>query len=154
MGQSTDIISGFVWKLINQLDKRNEDAALKKPSEFNSRLDRIVSEVLVDYINRFNFYPSERKGGCHNLAIFTSLLGDRWDLKKDERLSLEEMFKHLVRHCQGSCDKTTKEVVIITDNWDDDISNFWKHNIDTIKRYGVSVEVHLITGSRSHMFEL
>lgn len=155
MSKYTEYIQTFINRLIVQLDKNNEEFEIKdRKSEFNSRLERILSiNNFFDF--PFNFYPSKHKSDCHELAIFMSLQGDRWDLKKEERLTLEEVFKFLIRHCQGSCADTTKEVVIITDNWSDDVIYFWRHNIKNIKSTGkISIEVCLIFGSKKEYFML
>ena len=55
-------------------------------------LDSIVSQMSM-YLAQFNFYPSENKSGCFDVAFFTSLTGKRWNLKEQERIDFEMMFK-------------------------------------------------------------
>jgi hypothetical protein len=104
-------------------------------------------------LHEFNFYPSGLTVGCCEVAFFMSFLGRRWDLEKKERLSLEEMYKILISHCQGKCPDKTKVAVIVADNWDDDIAEFWRPNISQLKKNGVSVQVHLIIGRDKTFYE-
>lgn len=152
MNQETENIWAFIQEIIDQLDKNNLEQ--EDLGDFRSRLEKILNSN-YKIKTPFNFYPSSKKGPCREMAMFLSLHGSRWDLKKEERLSLEEMFKLLIRHCQGSCANKTKYVVIITDNWDDDVVAFWDDNIQMIKsNQNVTVEVKLIMGNRQERFIL
>jgi hypothetical protein len=113
----------------------------------NNRDQKDLSAILWDmtmYLPEFNFYPSEEKSKCCEVAFFTSLVGKRWNLDKKQRLSLDEMFKILIRHCQGSCANITKYVAIIADNWDDDVVEFWRSNLNQLKNHGVTIELHML----------
>ena len=88
--------------------------------------------------------------GC----FFSSLIGSRWNLDSDEKLDFEKMFNQIIKHCQGSCIGKTKQVIIITDNWDDDIVSFWQKNIENIKENGIKIEVNLLVGDNINSYEL
>ena len=64
------------------------------------------------------------------------------------------MFKNVISHCQGKCSNKTKYAVLVVDNWDDDIANFWFPNIEKIKDNGVLVEVRMMMGKNMNTFEL
>jgi hypothetical protein len=113
----------------------------------NNRDTKDLATILRDmtmYLPEFNFYPAEEKTKCCEVAFFTSLIGKRWNLDRKQRLSLDEMFKYLIKHCQGSCAGYTSYAAIITDNWDDDTVAFWQPNIDRLTQSGVTIEVHLL----------
>ena len=130
-----------------------EDKGFDTKSKDKTSLRSILMEMAYN-LYEFNFYPSGISGVCCEVAFFTSLTGRRWDLEKKERLSFEEMYKVLISHCQGNCLDRTKVAVIVTDNWDDDIAEFWQPNISRIKKSGVVVQVHLIIGNNRSYFEL
>jgi hypothetical protein len=128
----------------NDIDTKNRD---------NISLRSILLEMAYN-LHDFNFYPSDLPGSCCEVAFFSSLMGRRWDLEKKERLSFEEMYKLLISHCQGECSDVTKVAVIITDNWDDNVAEFWQPNISRLKKSGVVVQVYLIIGHNKSSYEL
>jgi hypothetical protein len=139
--------------LTRALDKNNlESENLKFQKDYNS-LTEILMQMTM-YLHEFNFYPSDIKGHCCEVAFFASLTGARWNLDKKERIVFEQMFKNLINHCQGKCSHKTKYAVIITDNWDDDIATFWQPNIDNLKAEGVIIEVHMMIGKNANSYEL
>ena len=131
-------------RLVKENDKFRED--------FNE-LNRITIQMTM-YLAEFNFYPGGLHTHCCQVAFFTSLTGQRWNLKDSERFSFDAMFKELIRHCQGSCAGTTDYVVILCDNRDDDIVNFWTHNIQRLKDKGVTIEVRMMVGSGTSSYLL
>lgn len=64
------------------------------------------------------------------------------------------MFKYFIRHCQGSCSGTTTYAVLLVDNWDDDIAKFWEPNIQQLKLKGITIEVRMMIGTRSNIYDL
>lgn len=135
------------------LDKNNLEIENQKFQDDFKGLSSIVMQMSM-YLAEFNFYPSGFHTHCCQVAFFTSLSGQRWNLKDSERISFDEMFKYLIRHCQGSCSGTITYAVLLVDNWDDDIANFWEPNIEQLKRKGVTIEVRMMIGSRSNVYEL
>ena len=139
--------------LIRALDKNNlMNENLKFQDDFND-LNNIVMQMSM-YLAEFNFYPSGFPTHCCQVAFFTSLSGQRWNLKDSERISCDEMFKYLIRHCQGSCFGTTTYAVLLVDNWDADTAEFWEPNINQMKNKGVIIEVRMMIGSRSSVYNL
>jgi hypothetical protein len=133
---------------INNLEHQNQ----KFQDDFKG-LFSIVMQMSM-YLANFNFYPSDFKGPCRQVAFFTSLNGQRWNLTDSERISFDQMFKYMIRHCQGSCVGTTSYAVLLVDNWDDDIAKFWEPNIQQLKNKGVTIEVRMMIGSRSNIYDL
>ncbi len=132
-------------------DNLNTEYPVKKNDSIG--LDNIVMEMSM-FLPEFNFYPSKNKTGCSQVSIFTSLMGKRWNLKNSERLTFDQMFKFIIRHFQGSCMGKTKYAVLVVDNWDDDIANFWKPNIEQLNKNGVIIEVRMMIGSKTITYEL
>jgi hypothetical protein len=151
--QNKKRVSQCIKFLTRELDKTNSEKGI-----LNSRSDRYnLTGILLEltmYLSEFNFYPSELTGKCCEVAFFTSLLGDRWNLEKKEKISFEQMFKLLINHCQGVCTNKTKYVIIIADNWDDNIANFWQPNVDRLKDNGVVIEVHMMIGKSEMTYEM
>ena len=63
------------------------------------------------------------------------------------------MFNYLIKHCQGSCEGSTTYAVLLVDNWDDDIAKFWEPNIQQMKKKGVTIEVRMMIGSKSNVYQ-
>jgi hypothetical protein len=142
---------------MDMLNRINECIKLIKRELDKSNLERdIVSDdpahltqtllMMTMYLHEFNFYPSDMKGNCCEVAFFASLQGERWRLRKNQKTPFDQMFKNLINHCQGICSTKTKYAIIIADNWDDDVANFWQPNIDILKSMGVSIQVFMMIG--------
>jgi hypothetical protein len=126
-------------KFLNRaLDRNNLNNESEKFVDDFQSLGSVIMQMSM-YLAEFNFYPSEFHSHCCQVSFFTSLSGQRWNLKQDERLSFDQMYKHLIRHCQGSCSGKTTFAVLIVDNWDDDIAKFWEPNIIQLKQKGVTI---------------
>ena len=146
-------INTSVKFLTRALDKSNLEFENEKFKDDFNGLGRIVVQMSM-YLAEFNFYPSEYFNHCCQVAFFTSLSGQRWNLNESERISFDQMFKLLIRNCQGSCAGRTTYAVLIVDNWDDDIATFWEPNLVRLKQKGVIVQVRMMMGSQSNVYEL
>ena len=94
----------------------------------------------------FNFSPSQEKVSCCDLAYFMSISDKSVSLKANQKIKFDVMMQNFIRHCQGSCMKTVKHVIIITDKYDNEVINFWKSNIENIKNKGVKIELNIVVG--------
>lgn len=139
--------------LTRALDKNNLETENQKFQDDFRGLHSILMQMSM-YLAEFNFYPSGFHTHCCKVAFFTSLSGQRWNLKDSERIGFDEMFKYFIRHCQGTCSGTTTYAVLLVDNWDDNIAKFWEPNIEQLKRKGVTIEVRMMIGSRSNVYAL
>jgi hypothetical protein len=139
--------------LTRALDKNNLEFENQKFKDDFKGLSNIVMQMSM-YLAEFNFYPSGLHTHCCQVAFFTSLSGQRWNLKDTERICFDDMFNNIIRHCQGSCPGITTYAVLLIDNWDDDIAKFWEPNIEQLKRKGVTIEVRMMIGSRPNVYEL
>ena len=139
--------------LARALDKNRLETENQKFKDDFLELSSIVMQMSM-YLDEFNFYPSGFHTHCCQVAFFTSLSGQRWNLKDSERISFDQMFNYLIKHCQGSCEGSTTYAVLLVDNWDDDIAKFWEPNIQQMKNKGVTIEVRMMIGSRSNVYQL
>ena len=138
-------IKACINLLVKKLDSTSIEPILENNIDNSYNLTRLTLEMSM-YLSEFNFYPSESSVKCCEVAFFTSLAGKRWKLSKKDRLSFGEMFKLIIQHCQGNCTGCTKHVIIITDNWDDDIADFWQPNLKRLKLNGINIEINLLVG--------
>ena len=117
---------------------------------FDEILDYLLERRFNDFSkkvsNSFNFFPSDEKGRCAELAYFVSISDKKVSLKANQKIKLDVMMQNFIRHCQGSCMKTVKHVIIITDKYDNEVINFWKSNIENIKNNGVKIELNIVVG--------
>ena len=123
----------------------------RKFKSFNEILEHLSFEKIEmmdrdqgvqDRMN-INFYPSDIKGRCHEVAYFMSLQGKGVTLKKG-KIPFDKMMKLFIKHCQGSCIDKVKHAIIITDKHDNDEIEFWQSNINNIKKNGVRIELLII----------
>ena len=118
---------------------------------FDEILDYLLERRFDDFSKRdngnsFNFFPSDEKGRCTELAYFVSISDKKVSLKANQKIKFDVMMQHFIRHCQGSCMKKVKHVIIITDKYDNEVINFWKSNIENIKDNGVKIELNIVVG--------
>ena len=118
---------------------------------FDEILDYLLERRFNDFSKRdnsnsFNFFPSDEKGRCTELAYFVSISDKKVSLKANQKIKFDVMMQNFIRHCQGSCMKTVKHVIIITDKYDNEVINFWKSNIENIKNNGVKIELNIVVG--------
>lgn len=139
-------VDEFLNRILNpneydRLDNRHRDLIEQMRNEFGGTRDGNSA------FGRVNFYPSDATGHCCKTAFFVSLKGKRWNIRLKDKIHFAELYDYIIQHCQGSCAGQTYQVIIITDNWDDDIANKWKQNIEVIKSSGVQFHVFVITGT-------
>lgn len=118
---------------------------------FDEILDYLLERRFNDFSKRdnsnsFNFFPSDEKGRCTELAYFVSISDKKVSLKANQKIKFDVMMQNFIRHCQGLCMKTVKHVIIITDKYDNEVINFWKSNIENIKNNGVKIELNIVVG--------
>ena len=118
---------------------------------FDEILDYLLERRFDDFSKRdngnsFNFFPSDEKGRCTELAYFVSISDKKVSLKANQKIKFDVMMQNFIRLCQGSCMKTVKHVIIITDKYDNEVINFWKSNIENIKDNGVKIELNIVVG--------
>ena len=91
-------------------------------------------------------YPGQLAQECLPTAFFFSLTSRRYSNPDKGHVDLREIFDAVIRHVCFSCKSVTKEIIIITDNWNADSYHGWKPIFDNI-RQNISVRVYLIIGA-------
>jgi hypothetical protein len=120
----------------------NEIGYAEGRKDFSS-LSQII-EQMSNNLAEFNFYPSGKDLHCCEVSFFMSLDGKRWNLKNSEKISFDLMYKHIIKHCQGSCPGITTYIVLLVDHWDVDIAKYWEPNIERLKLNGVTIDVRML----------
>lgn len=121
---------------------KNESGNLAVLQDFSS-LSQIIAQMSTN-LSEFNFYPSDIAGHCCQVSFFLSLNGKHWNLKNSEKVSFDDMFKNIIRHCQGSCPEITTYIVLLVDDWNVEVAKFWQPNIERLKQNGVTVDVRML----------
>lgn len=90
-----------------------------------------------------NFFPSENKGACCEIAMFVSFHKPVFGLKfkKDQMVILDEVLKKLVQQVLGTCYPINKKILLLTDKVDTDVFEPWLGNLRAIKRMGMELEL-------------
>jgi hypothetical protein len=117
------------------LDRNN------KPQIEAVTFDELLQNAHVKH--NMNFFPSENKGACHEVAMFVSFNKSVFGLKfkKDQMVSLDEVIKKLVQQVLGTCYPTNKKILLLTDKVDTEVFEPWLGNFKAIKRMGIEIEV-------------
>ena len=114
-----------------------------------------LGDIISDFFGHsVNFYPSDQKGACCDLAIFLSISGTRFSKiikRKKELYSFKGIMDAFSKHMQGDCVGITRQCVIITDSWEPDVWENYKSRIKQIKK-SAEVEIYLI--SDPHLSEI
>jgi hypothetical protein len=139
-----NIINNFL-----NLLKNGANSGLR--NEFLDRNNKIQSEAITfdDLFENsgsgdsMNFFPSDRKGACHNVAMFVSFHKPIFDIKfkRDQMISLDVLLKKVVQQVLGTCYPINKKIVLITDKVDTEVFEPWIGNLKAMKKMGLEIEV-------------
>ena len=90
-----------------------------------------------------NFFPSENKGACYEVAMFVSFHKPVFGLKfkKDQMVTLDEVLKKIVQQVLGTCYPTNQKIILITDKIDTEVFEPWLGNLKAMKRMGMEIEI-------------
>ncbi len=136
-----DYLQNALFKGLNEVGN-NEVGYVEFQKDFSS-LSQIIGQMSM-YLAEFNFYPSGIHAHCCEVSFFMSLNGKHWNLKNSEKVSFDDMFKNIIRHCQGSCPEITTYIVLLVDDWNVETAKFWQPNIERLKQNGVTVDVRML----------
>lgn len=97
-------------ELRNNLFDRNNTPQLEAIT-----FDKLLQDINVRH--RRNFFPSENKGACYEVAMFVSFHKPVFGLKfkKDQMVTLDEVLKKIVQQVLGTCYPTNQKIILITD---------------------------------------
>lgn len=121
--------------------------------EMQGRLDPSVPGIspteIPDILGRsgihhpFNCYPGTPDVTCCDLAVFVSLKSPQYTVRPRKHLSFESALLNMIRHLQGLC-QNTREAVLITDDFNSRILEFWQPNLRQIQN-NCRLEIYLIS---------
>ena len=109
-------------------------------------------ENLIDELNKnsdgpstFNFYPSDKKGGCHEFCfgVATKKFGHSHDLEKN-RTGFKGLIKEIIGYWL-SCGNVNQTTIIHTLDWDEEaFEKDWEGIINKYKSKGKEIKIYQI----------
>lgn len=130
---------GNFYKLAEEISKCSTEKGLTLAD-----IEEIISTCFPQ--EEINCYPAGPTEKCFSKAVFISLNGKI--AKGKGHLKFSELFDTLIRHVQGNCHGTTKQIAIITDTWEATTYEHWEGNINTMRKEGISIESYLLLHGR------
>jgi hypothetical protein len=141
-------MKNIVDNFINMLQINNSDRFRDELRSENKKPKKILTSFDELFIKNgsnmdMNFFPSENKGSCCEIAMFVSLNTPVFGLKlkKDQMIPIDEVIKTLVQQVLGTCYPINKKIILLTDKVDTDIFDPWIGNLRTIKKMGNEIEI-------------
>ncbi|HOP31306.1 MAG TPA: hypothetical protein PKZ64_17175 [Spirochaetota bacterium] len=83
-------------------------------------------------MTEFNCYPGYPSNTCHQTAFFVSL-NSKLIAKSNGHLHFRKLLERIKDHMIFKCERTTKNIIIITDSWDARIASNEQNYINKIK---------------------
>lgn len=143
-----EITEKIVKDLIIRLNRASQSELRNEFIDKNNRpqMESITFDELFDNFSRgidMNFFPSENKGACCEVAMFVSFHKPIFGLKfkKDHMISLDEVLKKLVQQVLGTCYPKNQKIILLTDKVDTEVFESWLGNLRAIKRMGMEIEI-------------
>ncbi len=118
--------------------------------ELNDKMDQGINQKDIrDIVDNFvggpvNCYPGIPGDICYDKAIFFSLTSKRYIKKRKDSISFVSAVTSLIKHMQGSCTEKTNHAILITDNWDANVYEDWRLNLEEINK-NIHLEIYLLT---------
>jgi hypothetical protein len=125
---------------------------------YDDREGKIDGGTLPDIVSKRHpypavCYPGKPGNACFQTAFFFSLTARRYANPDKGHLNFRQMLGCLARHMKGKCGRTTKQVVILSDNWDADTYDEWNPIIDEFRDTAI-FHVCLIAGGDHYWFRI
>ena len=143
-----EITEKIVKDLIIRLNRASQSELRNEFIDKNNRpqMESITFDELFDNFSRgidMNFFPSENKGACCEVAMFVSFHKPIFGLKfkKDHMISLDDVLKKLVQQVLGTCYPKNQKIILLTDKVDTEVFEPWLGNLRAIKRMGMEIEI-------------
>jgi hypothetical protein len=139
-----NILSEFIsiLKHVSKQELRNNLFDRKNTPQLEAiTFDELLQDINVSH--RMNFFPSENKGACYEVAMFVSFHKPVFGLKfkKDQMVTLDEVLKKIVQQVLGTCYPTNQKIILITDKIDTEVFEPWLGNLKAMKRMGTEIEI-------------
>lgn len=152
-----EILEKIVRDFISKLYRASKSELRNELIDRNNRvqMETITFDELFDNFGRgidMNFFPSDRPGGCYEVAMFVSINKPVFGLKfkKDQMISLDDVLKKLVQQVLGTCYPTNQKILMLTDNIETEVFEPWLGNLRAIKRMGMELEIVYLRSDGTH----
>jgi hypothetical protein len=147
-----NVLSEFLSIINNERNREFRNEFLdrnNKPQIEAVTFDELLQDAQVR--NNMNFFPSENKGACHEVAMFVSFHKSVFGLKfkKDQMIPLDDVLKKLVQQVLGTCYPTNQKILLLTDNIETDLFEPWIGNLKAIQRMGIELQIVYLRSNSS-----
>lgn len=147
------IVKDFIDKLYRASKSELRNEFIDRNNR--SQMETITFDELFDNFGRgidMNFFPSENKGACREVAMFVSFHKPAFGakFKKDQMIPLDDVLKKLVQQVLGTCYPTNQKILLLTDKVDTEVLEPWLGNLKAIKRMGMELEIVYLRSDGSH----
>ncbi len=145
-----NIVEGFIAMLKREgnSDFRSEmfdrnDRSQMESTTFDELFDNYGSGMDM------NFFPSENKGACREVAMFVSFHKPAFGVKfkKDQMIPLDDVLRKLVQQVLGTCYPQNKKIILLTDKVDTEIFEPWLGNLQAIERMGMEIQIFYLNSN-------
>jgi hypothetical protein len=141
-------MENIVNDFINRLKRASKSELRNEFIDRNNRpqMEAITFDELFENFGggiEMNFFPSENKGACCEVAMFVSFYKPIFGLKfkRDQMISLDDVLKKLVQQVLGTCYPKNQKIILLTDKVDTEVFEPWLGNLEAIKRMGMEIEI-------------
>jgi hypothetical protein len=142
------ILEKILKDFIDKLYRASKSELRNEFIDRNNRaqMETITFDELFDNFGRgidMNFFPSEKKGPCREVAMFVSFHKPAFGvkIKKDQMIPLDDILKKLVQQVLGTCYPTNQKILLLTDKVDTEVFEPWLGNLRAIKLMGMELEI-------------
>lgn len=116
------------------------------------QMESITFDELFDNFGggiNMNFFPSENKGACCEVAMFVSFHKPVFGLKfkKDQMISLDDVLKKLVQQVLGTCYHKNRKIILLTDKVDTEVFEPWLGNLQAMRRMNTEIEIFYLNSN-------
>jgi hypothetical protein len=141
-------MKNIVNDFINMLKRWSNSDFRSEMIDRNNRpqMESITFDELFDNFGSgidMNFFPSENKGACREIAMFVSFHKPAFGVKfkKDQMIPLDDVLRKLVQQVLGTCYPQNKKIILLTDKVDTEIFEPWLGNLKAIERMGMEIQI-------------
>ena len=147
-------MENIVNDFINMLKRGSNSDFRNEFLDKNNRpqIESITFDELFDNFGRgidMNFFPSENKGACCEVAMFVSFHKPEFGLKfkRDQMIALDDVLKKLVQQVVGTCYPKNKKIILLTDKVDTEVFEPWLGNLQAIQRMGMEIQIFYLNSN-------
>jgi hypothetical protein len=143
-----EITEKILRDFINRLQGARKPELVNDFIDINNRpeMELITFDQLFENLGggiNMNFFPSENKGACCEVAMFVSFHKPLFGLKfkKGQMISLDDVIKKLVQQVLSTCYPKNQNIILLTDKVDTDIFEPWLGNLKSLKKINIEIDI-------------